>query len=241
MIHSKSRPRPRFPWLLLLALAASRPALALQVVDARDGETALAKISRKEVTHLCRSWPHPQVTGNAGEFVLKKDDEKGQVFIRPVSPDSTKPINLFVSTERSTIGLLLQPVDTPSDAIVIREAREAATGPARIERSGRHVRTMKNLLLAMAEDALPDDMEVREPGRELTLWPGARFTLQRQWLGSGVVGEKYQLVNTGASALELAERDLFKRGVMAVSVEQAALRPGETTQLFVIRERRADD
>jgi len=29
--------------------------------------------------------------------------------------------------------------------------------------------------------------------------------------------------------------------VMAVSVEQAALRPGETTQLFVIRERRADD
>ncbi len=46
---------------------------------------------------------------------------------------------------------------------------------------------------------------------------------------------------TGASALELAERDLFKRGVMAVSVEQAALRPGETTQLFVIRERRADD
>jgi len=56
-----------------------------------------------------------------------------------------------------------------------------------------------------------------------------------------VVGEKYQLVNTSASALELAERDLFKRGVMAVSVEQAALRPGETTQLFVIRERRADD
>ena len=162
-------------------------------------------------------------------------------FIRPLSPDSSKPINLFVSTERSTIGLLLQPVDTPSDAIVIREARDSPAGPARIERSSRHVRTMKNLLLAMAGDALPDDMEVREPGRELTLWSGARLTLQRQWLGSGVVGEKYQLVNTGASALELAERDLFKRGVMAVSVEQAALRPGETTQLFVIRERRADD
>jgi conjugal transfer pilus assembly protein TraK len=65
--------------------------------------------------------------------------------------------------------------------------------------------------------------------------------LQRQWLGAGVVGEKYQLLNTSASTLDLAERDLFKRGVMAVSVEQAALRPGETTQLFVIRERRADD
>ena len=241
MTRSKSKLSPSFAWLLLLALAASQPALALQVVDARDGETVLAKVSRKEVTRISIDRGRiRKVTGNAGEFVLEKDDEKGQV-IRPVAPDSTRPINLFVSTERSTIGLLLQPVDTPSDAIVIREARDAATGPARIERSGRHVRTMKNLLLAMAEDALPDDMEVREPGRELTLWSGARLTLQRQWLGSGVVGEKYQLVNTGASTLDLAERDLFKRGVMAVSVEQAALRPGEATQLFVIRERRADD
>ena len=202
----------------------------------------LAKVSRKEVTRISVDRGRiRKVTGNAGEFMLEKDDEKGQVFIRPVSPDSTKPINLFVSTERSTIGLLLQPVDTPSDAIVIREARDATAEPSRIERSGRHVRAMKNLLLAMAEDALPDDMEVREPGRDLALWPGARLTLQRQWLGSSVVGEKYLLTNAGAAALELAERDLFKRGVMALSIEQASLRPGESTQLFVIRERRADD
>ena len=84
-------------------------------------------------------------------------------------------------------------------------------------------------------------MEVREPGREMALWPGTRLTLQRLWLGAGMVGEKYQLLNTGASTLDLAERDLYKRGVMAVSVEQAALRSGETTQLFVILERRADD
>jgi len=120
MTRSKSKLSPSFAWLLLLALAASQPALALQVVDARDGETVLAKVSRKEVTRISVERGRiRKVTGNAGEFVLEKDDEKGQVFIRPVSPDSTKPINLFVSTERSTIGLLLQPVDTPSDAIVI--------------------------------------------------------------------------------------------------------------------------
>ncbi|WP_374617042.1 type-F conjugative transfer system secretin TraK [Thauera aminoaromatica] len=242
MIRSKSKLSPSFAWLLLLALAASQPALALQVVDARDGETVLAKVSRKEVTRISIERGRiRKVTGNAGEFVLEKDDEKGQIFIRPTAPDSTKPINLFVSTERSTIGLLLQPVDIPSDAIVIRDARDATTEPSRIERSGRHVRTMKNLLLAMAEDALPDDMEVREPGRDLALWPGARLTLQRQWLGSSVVGEKYLLTNAGAAALELVERDLFKRGVMALSIEQASLRPGESTQLFVIRERRTDD
>jgi conjugal transfer pilus assembly protein TraK len=242
MTRLKSKLNPSFAWLLLLALAASEPALALQVVDARDGETVLAKVSRKEVTRISIERGRiRKVTGNAGEFVLEKDDDKGQVFIRPTSTDGTKPINLFVSTERSTIGLLLQPVDTPSDAIVIREARDATAEPSRIERSGRHVRTIKNLLLAMAEDALPDDMEVREPGRDLALWPGARLTLQRQWLGTNVVGEKYLLTNAGAAALELAERDLFKRGVMALSIEQASLRAGESTQLFVIRERRTDD
>ena len=53
MTRSKSKLSPSFAWLLLLlALAASQPALALQVVDARDGETVLAKVSRKEVTRI---------------------------------------------------------------------------------------------------------------------------------------------------------------------------------------------
>ena len=235
--------KPAPAWLaLLLALSASEPLRALQVLDARDGETVLAKVSRKELTRITIERGRiRRVTGNAGEFVLEKDDDQGQIFIRPVSPESTKPLNVFVTSERSTIGLLLQPVDMPSDTIVIREARESPVGPARVERSGRHVRTMKNLLLAMAEDALPDDMEVREPGRELTLWPGARLTLQRQWLGAGVVGEKYQLLNTGPTAMAIDERRFFKSGVMAVSVEHASLRPGEATPLFVIRERRIDD
>ena len=228
--------------LLPLLLALSNPASALQILDAKDGETVLGKISRKEVTRISLERGRiRKVTGNAGEFVLEKDEEKGQIFIRPVSPDSTKPINLFVTSERSTVALLLQPVDTPSDTIVIREGRDPLTSTPRMERSGLHVRTIKNLLLAMASDALPDDMEVRESGLELALWPGVRLTLHRTWLGAGIVGEKYQLANNGRADLNLAERDLYKPGVMAVSLEKGSLRPSESTNLFVIRERRAND
>ncbi|TAK52568.1 MAG: conjugal transfer pilus assembly protein TraK [Betaproteobacteria bacterium] len=228
--------------LLPLLLALSNPASALQILDAKDGETVLGKISRKEVTRISFERGRiRKVTGNAGEFVLEKDEEKGQIFIRPVSPESTKPVNLFVTSERSTVALLLQPVDAPSDTIVIREGRDPLKSASRMERSGLHVRTIKNLLLAMAGDALPDDMEVREPKQELALWPGVRLTLERAWLGSGIVGEKYQLANIGSADVNLAERDLYKPGVMAVSLEHASLRPGESTNLFVIRERRAND
>ncbi len=124
---------------------------------------------------------------------------------------------------------------------MIRERRSLPTFASRLEKNGLHVRTIKNLLLAMASDALPDDMDVREPAQELALWPGARLTLERVWVGAGIVGEKYQLANVGTLTLGLSERDLFKPGVMAVSLEQARLAPGEATNLFVIRERRADD
>jgi conjugal transfer pilus assembly protein TraK len=234
------------PWkpslILLPLLLLVDPAHALQLVDAQDGQTALGKVSRKEVTRIAFERGRVRkVTGSAGEFVLEKDDEKGQIFVRPIDPQSTKPINLFLTSDRGTVALLLQPVDTPSDSIVIRELRERSAAPTRLEASGRHVRTLKNLLLALAEDALPDDMEVKEPARDITLWLGTRLTLQRVLLGFGVVGEKYQLTNIGTTTLEVAETELFKPGVMAVSLEQPSLRPGEATNLFVIRERKNDD
>ena len=228
--------------VLLPLLLLGKPAIALQIVDAHDGETVLGKMSRKEVTRI--AFDHDRirkVTGNAAEFVLEKDDDKGQIFIRPADPDSTKPINLFLSSAHTTIALLLQPVDTPSDTLMIRVPQARAASLSRLESSGRHVRTLKNLLLALAGDALPDDMEAKEPQRELALWPGARLTLQRVLLGATVVGEKYQLTNASTAPFEVAEPDLFKAGVMAVSVEHANVPPGAVTNLFVIRERRSDD
>ena len=234
--------------LLLLPLMLVSPAHALQIVDAQDGQTALGKISAKEVTRIAFERGRVRkVTGSAGELLLEKDDDRGQIFVRPADPQSTKPINLFLTSERGTVALLLQPVDTPSDSIVIREPRElrdlreTSAAPTRIEASGRHVRTIKNLLLALADDALPEDMQAREPARDVALWPGTRLTLQRVLLGSGVVGEKYLLTNLGSTDLALGEREFFKSGVFAVSVEQSNLRPGEATNIFVIRERRSDD
>ena len=198
--------------LLLLPLMFVSPAHALQIVDAQDGQTALGKISAKEVTRIAFERGRVRkVTGSAGEFVLEKDDEKGQIFVRPIDPQSTKPINLFLTSERGTIALLLQPVDTPSDSIVIREPRDSSAAPTRSEASGRHVRTIKNLLLALADDALPEDMEAREPARDVALWPGTQLTLQRVLLGTGVVGEKYQLINIRNTTCAIRPLPIFER------------------------------
>ena len=245
---------PALSTLLALLLLADPAAHALQIVEAHDGQSVLAQLSRKEVTRIAfETGRVRKVTGSVGEFLLEKDDERGQIFVRPTDPNSTKPINLFLTSDRGTVALLLQPVDTPSDSIVIREPRESrASGTSgasgeggmtanRAKAEGRHVRTLKNLLLALAQDALPEDMDTTEVARDINLWPGTRLTLQRILRGTGIVGEKYLLTNIGDTTLEVAESALFKTGVMAVSVERAVLVPGEATNLFVIRERSSHD
>lgn len=223
--------------LLPLVLSASAPASALQILEGADGQSLVAKISQKEVTRVMVEGSRiKRVTGNPGEFWLEKDEDKGQIYIRPASESTTKPINLFVSTERGTYMLLLQPVDLPAETIVIKPlpgVREAS----RIERSTSRVRAIKNLLLAMAGDTLPRDMEVRELTREIALWKGTRFTLSRAYLGQSIVGEKYLLTNVSSTVMTVTEQELYKSGVMAIAVENGKLNPAQSTNVFVIRNR----
>jgi conjugal transfer pilus assembly protein TraK len=223
--------------LLTSLLSVSVPALALQVLEGADGQSLIAKISQKELTRVMVEGNRiKRVTGNPGEFWLEKDEDKGQIYIRPASDSLVKPINLFISTERGTFMLLLQPVDLPAETIVIKPlpgVREASS----IEKSSSYVRVMKNLLLAMAGDALPRDMEVRESGREIALWKNVRFTFARAYLGQGIVGEKYLLTNLSNVSMTVAEQELYKAGVMAVAVENSKLNPAQSTNVFIIRSR----
>jgi conjugal transfer pilus assembly protein TraK len=41
--------------------------------------------------------------------------------------------------------------------------------------------------------------------------------------------------------MRLAEAELYKPGVLAVAIEQLNLAPGETTGVFVVRERGANE
>ena len=227
--------------LLASLLSASAPAWALQVLEGANGQSLAAKISQKEVTRVMVDGSRiKRVTGNPGEFWLEKDEDKGQIYLRPVSESNAKPINLFVSTESDTFMLLLQPVDVPAETIVIK-ALPGARESSRIERSTPHVRAVKNLLLAMAGDTLPRTMEIRELARDVALWKGTRFTLSRAYLGHTFVGEKYLLTNLGSTAMTLTEQELYKPGVMAIAVENARLNPSQSTNVFVVRARTERD
>jgi conjugal transfer pilus assembly protein TraK len=118
----------------------------------------------------------------------------------------------------------------------------------RLGPSAHHVRAMKSMLVAMASDRVPPDIRVDELNHPVQLWADARFTLMRRYEGRGLLGEKYLLHNVGQADMTLAEQafdrpdihaespaDIHADGqVIGVAVEKRELRPGESTNVFVI-------
>jgi conjugal transfer pilus assembly protein TraK len=190
-----------------------------------------------------------------GEIVLECDRDKGEIYIRPVG-DSAKPVNLFISSAQATYTLVLRRSDTPADTIVIRDKSlrpaAAGTGAPQIPQgmtgpsgpsgpSANHIRAMKAMLVAMASDRVPPDIRVDEVNHPMQLWAEARFALMRRYEGRGLLGEKYLLQNVSQTVMVVAEQEFdrpdSKAGgqVVGVAVENHNLRPGESTNVFVIR------
>ncbi len=178
----------------------------------------------------------------AGEIVLECDVDKGEIYVRPVGGPG-KPVNLFVSTQHATYTLLLRRSDTPADTIVIRDktvrlSRVEPGGASAAARTSQHVRALKGMLVAMSSERAPADIRVEEVNRPIQLWQEAKFALVRQYEGRGLIGERYLLTNVSSQDMVLAEQEFDReRGnVLAISIENHNLRPGESTTVYVIRQ-----
>ena len=268
--------RAALPGLATIAalLLASASTHALQLIEARDGVSVEAIVSVKEATRIrIDGAPITDVFGNiyssncgatpsvaagtgpmaptapainpGGEMILECDRDKGEIYVRPVG-DSTKPINLFVSSAYATYTLLLRRSDTPADTIVIRDKSprpisSAASGQGPLGPSANHIRALKTMLAAMASDRVPADVRVEEVNRPVQLWAEVKFSLMRRYEGRGLLGEKYLLQNVSNIVMVLAEQEFDREdspsggGVAGVAIENHNLKPGETTNVFVIR------
>ncbi|MEO8152364.1 MAG: type-F conjugative transfer system secretin TraK [Rhizobacter sp.] len=176
-----------------------------------------------------------------GEVVLECDRDKGEIYVKPVG-NGTKPVNLFISTANATYTLILRRVDMPADTIIVRDRAVAAATAAtaansRMGGAGNHVKSIKTLLAVMASDKPAADVRVQDVRRPVELWQEAQFMLLRTYASRGMVGEKYMLTNSSKEPMVLAEQEFDRdsNDVLAVSIENLNLRPGESTVVYIIR------
>lgn len=229
---------------LLCALAS--PAQALQLYDTQDGATTVARIPQREPARI-------KVEGGAivdvfgdiatkdnsgGRLRVEPDKERGEIYVRPVDANDSRPINLFVKSAQGTYTLVLQPVDIPADTIVLKDRSTAPrVVPSNYRaKPERHQTRLKAMLLAMQAKEPPAEVRVTDTPRLVPLWQEARFILQRTFEARDLIGERYLLTNVSKASMVLSEPELYHPGVLAVAIEQTNLSPNEATTVYVIRE-----
>jgi conjugal transfer pilus assembly protein TraK len=93
------------------------------------------------------------------------------------------------------------------------------------------------MFVAMAGEIVPAEIDVRPVGRDVRLWKESRFVLERLYVANSLVGERYLLTNVSAAPMVLAEQEFYRDGVRGVAVELHQLRPGQSTLVYVVRDR----
>lgn len=231
--------------LFLSACFAAPSALALQTLEATDGATLYAKVSKKEQTRiLVQQGRISSIRVKDGALGIDPDDETGQVFVT-VPAGSEKPINGFLTTANGeTYTLVLQPTDIPAESVVIKQAVQKTRAKPSVSSDLKNTpfeKQIKRLVRVMANDELPDDLEIKEVGDTISLWKEAAMTLERQYLGDTLAADRFIVSNVSKQPLVLAEPEFYRKGVYAVAISQLNLAPGEATRVYVIRERAVNE
>lgn len=219
-------------------LGAAMPAAhALQIIEPVEGQNSFVKVSARELTRIAvENGKIRQVIASDGDLAMEKDEERGQIFIRPLLLQ--KPINVRIITSSGrTYSVVMQAIDIPQEDIVIRDAGlRTDKAAAHAERAGGgYEKGIRALVTAMASEETPTNMDVREANDELALWEGTRFILTAVYTDRAMVGEKYRLYNTGVDRIRIAEQEFYRKGVIAVAVENMTLDSGQSTNVYIVR------
>ena len=208
-----SRPRAALLALHILvmgALAAPVPALAMQILDAADHAELAAEISATGVNRIALAGDRiAKVVRAPDGFAVEHDAASGDLYLRPAHPAPSAeasghdPVTLFVGTERGfTYRLTLTPADRASAQILIRNAdTTAAISP--VSAGDPHLAALVRLVRAVARrETLPGyGIEAgREPG---TAFSAASLSLIETWRGLRLVAlvfEAARPASVGADA-----------------------------------------
>ena len=225
------------PLLALCLVSASLASVAEQTLEGNPDEGLIATVSRSE-PNLIRVEGRKirRIQGVEGDFQVTPDKDSGVAYVKPAADKSF--LTLFVADDAGRHWKLnLKVADVPAETIVIRDRSRLRQDARAFGTDEPRNTAIRRVLLALARDAEPEDMIAKDALEIVPLWNEARFVLVRTLEGT-LIGEKYQLTNVSKNRMVIDERELYRRGVLAVMLESLELEPGESTRVMVVLEGR---
>ena len=225
---------------MLPLILVSNLAVAAQLLEVRDGTTAAARVSATERTRLTiRDGRVHKVWGAEDKATYQADADAGELYITLEPQWRNRAFTIFVKDETGAVyTLALTPADVPGETITL--VRPASLQPPmrpqaiEWETSQPYERTLADFLRHIASGKTPPGYARAATGREVNVWREAKVLFVERYVGGRLAGEVYELTNVDGSNMRLDEREFYRPGVLAVSVERHELAPGESTRLYLI-------
>lgn len=240
--------------LLVFCACLAVFAHAQTVIDVGNGKSIEVAISRNDLNRIgLFGGKLMDLKFKDGELDAQPEARTGAYFLLP---KVNSKISVFLTSLNGQVHhLILRPEDVQAQSYVLREpklddpkpvastrsptAPEARPSPQTAQVLGRAHSidaAVKRIMGAMARNERPSDMRHTEHGQELMLWQGSRFWWMSSMVGTNYTGDHFRIQNTSPEMVRVDEREFYKRGVIAVSLELHQLAPGETTDVYIVKE-----
>ncbi len=232
--------------MLLCALLVSFKVNASQVIEHAEQQHQQATMSAHEQNRLAiegRRITHV-VPSQKGVITVVKDEAQGALYFALTQDKANHgTVTLFVSDNQGvTYKLILTPRPVAGEEIILRPPAKQYTAPSsRNQHALAYQRRIKDLMLGMTDEPFQDKTNTTSINKVVPLWKESHLVLLTRYSAQELIGEKYQLTNISPSAMTLVEQEFYRPGVQAIAVEYHTLNPGDSTPVFIVRERHHDE
>ena len=207
---------------------------ALYIKPIADNQMAALVISNHELTRIFVANDRIlAVRGVEGTYLLNKDENQGEIFVKPTPLNQGKAISLFITTEQGhNYTLLLAPADIPARAIKL-----TPTGGSKLaerwEKNGNYQELIINLITAMVNGKVPDGYALSVPKKLVPIkFKLISVTLNAVYSGKYLRGEILVIENKSTVNIALTESQFYQVGTRAIAILQQNLPPKATTLLY---------
>ena len=207
---------------------------SLYVKSIADNQMVALVISNRELNRIFVANDRIlAVRGIDGAYMLTKDENQGEIFIKPTPLYQGRPINLFITTEQGhNYNLLLAATNIPARTIELKPITGSKQAE-RWERNNNYNELIAGLIAAMVNDRIPDGYSVVVPGKNKPVNFGHIVVASNViYSGKYLRGEILSIENRSATTVYVEERQFYQLGTRAIAIFEHNLQPKSKTLLY---------
>lgn len=219
--------------LAVFLLLAGSEGYSLTTVSLTDGKSVFMEMSKKNLNLIKFPLDGIRVYTSSKLLDIKIDGEN--VFVKFLEEEPLGPQEVFFVTPSGVYSMILVPKEIPAQTVVVRIPTEDLAEALNWEASHSYISGLKELIKAMYESRPPRGFSVKEVDQERSRWKEIKEQLKRVYTGATLQGEVYELTNATSGIVRLEEKEFYEKGVLAVSIDRHELKPGEKTELYIVK------